>query len=185
MNDEKETGAAPPEVEAGPEAAGPGGTVSHGNQKLLLATGIAILSVVVVAASFGLGYAIGNKNNRVPALGGAAGARRLGGGSGLGGSSQGAGQQGAGLRGRLREMVSSGEASVVRGKVASVQDGTVTVETESGPQTVSVTEKTRYLSAGTGGSGGGGALQAGEQVQVLARKTQDGKLKAVAVRVRK
>lgn len=201
MSENEKTGGPPEEKvasdsagAAGPGPAAPGappaggGGGSRGGMKALLAVGITVLAIVVVAASFGLGYAIGNKDTGAPALRRAA--LRQGLGDGAGGGLPGDGQQGAEVRGRLREMggrlremVESGEASVVRGSVASVQDGTVTVETESGQQTVDLTEQTRYLSAGGGDAGGGsGALEAGRQVQVLARKGPDGKLQAIAVR---
>ncbi len=178
-----ENGATRPEPDAAqPVAPGTAGSRGQGSGgKMLIGLGIAVLSVVVIAASFGLGYAIGHRDEGVPQLGRALRQNAL---DGIAGGAGKQGAQDAGVRGRLRQMVASGEASVVRGSVASVEDGAVTVDTPDGQQTVSLTDRTRYLVAGGGASGGGpGAMEPGQQVQVLARKAGDGSLSAVAVRM--
>jgi len=161
-----------------------GGTCER-NQKALLVIGIAILAIVVIASSFALGYTIGNHRADERPLVGGGSAERLGAGQGTGEGRS----PGGGIRERVAEMLDSGEASLITGKVLAVQDGNVTVETPGGNQTVSVAADTRYLGAGAGAAGAGGdktaELQTGEQVQVLARKDPDGKLQAIAVRIGK
>lgn len=176
-------------VECSPPPTQPRGGRNGGayerNQKALLVIGIAILAIVVIASSFALGYTIGNHRADERPLVGGGSAERLGAGQGTAERRL----SGGGIRERVGEMLDSGEASLITGKVLAVQDGNVTVETPGGNQTVSVAADTRYLGAGAGAAGAGGdkaaKLKPGEQVQVLARKGLDGKLQAIAVRIGK
>jgi hypothetical protein len=142
--------------------------------KVLIIVCASLILLIGAGVIFGLGYYMGNQGAKVNRIaGGQQGQASLGG----------QGQQGAGMRQRLRQMISSGEASLVNGTVASVEGGKLAVDSARGSQTVKITDSTRFI--GTGASGQGlSDLKKGEKVLVLARKaTGGGDPEAVAVRI--
>lgn len=161
---------APPPPTARSVAGNDGGSY-HRNQMILLAIGIAILIVVVVASSIALGFVLERHNGVV---------RRPGEMMRRGVMNRaGAGQ----LRQELKNLAGGGEVSIIRGNVATVEGGNVTIETPTGNETVVVADSTKFRGAGaTGAQDGVSSLKAGQQVTVFAKKTTDGKLEAVVVR---
>jgi len=153
---------------------------SNRNQKILLGTCAVILALILLLSALFLGYCIGSQHSTLRGLaaGGQGGQllQRLR--QGLGGQQ---GQQNGRLK-QLQKLLQSGEAQIVRGSVTGVQDGKATIETAQGSQTVSLTDKTRYLKAGAGVQSGAGGVAPGQQVVVLVRKGASG-LEAVVVRI--
>lgn len=144
------------------------------DQRALIGLGIAVLVLLIIGASFGIGFAVGDYHEGSRTLL----RNRLQNGMGPG-------QRLRRFRENAQGMMQNGEASVIRGTVAAVDANNLTVQTSSGNQTVSLSANTKYLGAagGNGGSNTGVSLAVGEQVQVFARKTADGKLEAVLIRV--
>lgn len=146
-------------------------------QWALLAVGAAVLIIMVVVAGFGLGFVVGRGRTAqrvatdLPAAGGAAGQ--------LPGARGQAGQR----LGQLQQYLEQNDASLLRGKVDSVDSSSLTVETPQGKQTIAVTADTRYLGAGAGGAGGSASVKAGENVWIAVKKDADGKLQALAIRI--
>ncbi len=161
--------------QAGPPPARPGNGDRYArNQRLLLGIAAGILAVVLIAGSFVVGYLVGDSGREVVAPG-------IGRARGLAGGQAG---PAAGLREQFGDLLRSGEGVALRGKVTSVSDSSLTVETASGSEQVELTGETRYLGRGIAASGqlGAASVKAGEQVLVVAKKT-DGKLQALLVRV--
>lgn len=159
-------------------ARNPGRHSSANLQWALLAIGAAVLIILVAVAGFGLGFVVGRgrKAQRVATNAPAAG-------GGTAGQLPGAqGQAGQRLQ-QLQQYLQTNDASLLRGKVDSVDSGSLTVETPQGKQTVAVTADTRYLGPGAGGAGGSASVKAGENVWMAVKKGADGKLQALAVRV--
>jgi hypothetical protein len=179
----RDGGEYPPQPPSGRGAKSGNGGKYEKNQKILLVLGVAILAVVVIAASFALGYVVGKPKAGAPGPAGQ-GRRNPGGLKNPEGKVPGGGVGGE-LRQQFGKLIESGEASLVRGKIAAVENGDVTVETPGGDQTVSLTESTKYLRAGAleGGNVGASSLAVGEQVLVIAQKGANDKLEAIAVRV--
>lgn len=161
------------------------------NQKVLLGIGAGILVVLLCGGMFAVGFVVGNGSDK--------------GGTGLGLTGRGTGpgrQQGAGpgqaggeagqgaVRQKVQQWLQQQDATLVRGQVTGVDDGTVNIQTPDGEQTIAVTESTRVLGAGqaagqgvTGGSGSVAQdLQQGERIVVAVRKGADGKLEALALK---
>jgi hypothetical protein len=142
--------------------------------KVLIIVGACLILLIGAGLIFGLGYYMGNQGAKVNRVtGGQQGQASLGGQA----------QQGAGIRQWLRQMISSGEASLVNGTVASVEGRKLTVDSARGSRTVNITDSTRFIGAAASG-GDISDLKKGEQVLVLARKaTGGGNPDAVAVRI--
>jgi len=85
-------------------------------------------------------------------------------------------------RERIRNLIASGEVEVVRGEVSHVEDGKVSVDTVEGEKEFEITGSTRFL--GGKGAGGRNELKSGDRVGVLLRKGKEGKLEAVAIKVK-
>lgn len=159
----------------------------YDSHRLLIGISAAILAVLVIASAFALGYFIGHGNGVTDTL--AKGGRQ--GQVTPGGLNQGLGQsRGGGAAGeRVREMIQSGEAELVRGDVTAVEEGKITVQTEKGSETIALTDNTRYLGQGriqggqTGGTDEVKRPEKGQKVTVIARRGADGSLQALAVRV--
>jgi hypothetical protein len=157
------------------------------DHRLLIGISAAILAVLVIASAFALGYFIGHGNGVTDTL--AKGGRQ--GQVTPGGLNQGLGrsQVGGAVGERLRGMIQSGEAELVRGDVAAVEAGKITVQTEKGSEIIALTDDTRYLGQGRiqGGQAGGTDQvkkpEKGDKVTVIARRSDDGSLQALAVRV--
>ena len=162
-------------------APGEGAKKFGGNQKVVIGILAAILVVMVIASSFAIGYFIGHQNGVTGTLttGGRPGMAPPGGG-GKQGQSQGGGGIGGGAAGeRIREMIQSGEAELVRGDVTSVEEGKVTVQTAKGSETIALTDNTRY----PGRAGEVKKLEKGQKVTVLVRRGEGGNVEALAVRI--
>ncbi len=157
----------PPPVPPAP-AAGRRTALNPGNGWwALVATAAVIVIVIVAAVGFTAGYLVGNRKSS-PA------------------PPQGLAQQGQAGQ-RLQQFLQQRGESLIQGEVSSVSDGSVTVDTAKGRQTVSLTADTRFPGAATGAAGtgtGAQSLQTGESVLVVVKKTADGKMEAVAVRPR-
>lgn len=174
---------------AGPEGSPRrGGNAQDKGQRALLFVGIAVLAVILLGCTFALGYYMGDQNATIhglvkgrPQVGSVPGEPGLQAPGAQG--QQEPGQQGPGerVRQRVQEMLQDPDNSLVRGTVASVQDGTVTVETQSGQESVKVTEQTRVLGGGKAGAGTG-SLATGDGVTIIARRGADGSLEAIAIR---
>lgn len=158
------------------------------SQTIMLAVGIAILTVLVAGSAFALGYLLGDQRAAVTRLS----ERRPGLGNGeylqgadgrLKGGSQGLNRRAPALQ-RVRELVRSGQAEVVRGTVGSASAERLTVRTDQGEVTVAMSAETRLLASGASGAGEAlvGNLKQGQRVVVVARKTQGGNPEALLVR---
>ncbi len=174
------------------QAAQPDPRRQERNQKLMLGIGAGILVVLLCGGMFAVGFAVGNRSDT---NGKVLGLRSTG--TGLG-RQQGTGQQqaaGGAARGaaqqKVQQWLQQQDATLVRGQVTGVNDGSVNVQTPDGEQTIALTEETRVLGAGqaagsgaTGGSGTGAArdLKQGERIVVAVRKGADGKLEALALK---
>ena len=148
-------------------------------QWALLATGAAVLIVLVAVAGFGLGFFLG-RNRPAQRVATNAPAQADQGSTGqLPGAQGQAGQ-------RLQQYLQNNGASLLRGAVSAVDSGSLTVDTPQGKQTVALTQSTTFLGPGAasaGGAGGVGSLHAGASVWVVTQKGADGKPQALAVRV--
>lgn len=152
----------PPTYQASAPARRTGFSFDDGRWVLVTIAAV-ILIVIVAAAGFMAGYFVGNRDSNTAPL---------------------AGQQGQAGQ-RLQQQLQQRGESVIGGQVTSVTDSSVTIETQKGTQTVSVTADTRFPAAAAGGNGAGAgiqALQPGQRVFVVVKKAADGKLEAVAVR---
>jgi hypothetical protein len=132
-------------------------------QWVVVAAAAVLLVVITAAGGFAIGYAVGRRNTR----------------AGITAASQNGPLQ------RLESLLQSG-ASVLRGQVTEVNDGSISVETPQGSQAVTLTAATRFLGAGAAQGVTGPAAQTvkkGDTVLVVARKTASGNLEAIAVRI--
>lgn len=160
------------------------------NQRVLLGVGAGILVVLICGGMFAIGYVVGNRPGTAgPGLG-LSGSR---GGPGLRGTGQGqqAGGKAGAVQQRVQQWLDQNDATLVRGEVTGVGDGSVSVRTPEGEQTIAITGGTRVLGGGqaagdgqtaAGGAGAAGDLQQGEKVVVAVRKGTDGKLEALALK---
>lgn len=169
----------PPGILEKPAGPPPRGGLDR-RQWWLLGAGALLIVLVIAGAFFAFGFFAGG--------GGGGQTARLQSGpaaQGLGGQAGAQEQAGSGPLGQARQMLASGEASLVRGTVVSRGDGVLKVNTAQGEQQLAVTGTTRIMQRGAGASGQGGQAQAqlaaGERVLVLARNVTSGDREAIVV----
>ncbi|MFH1150050.1 MAG: hypothetical protein V1748_06225 [Actinomycetota bacterium] len=160
------------------------------NHRVLLGIGAGILAVLICGGMFAIGYVVGNRPGTTGTGLGLKGSR---GGLGLRGTGQGqqAGGNAGAVQQRVQQWLDQNDATLVRGEVTGVGEGSVSVRTLEGEQTIAITGDTRVLGGGQatgdgetagGGAGAAGDLQQGEKVVVAVRTGTGGKLEALALK---
>lgn len=185
----------PLEVSAPPPAAGdpiqrpagqqppapPGGNPAR--QWALVAISAAVLASVIAASFFWIGYVVGGRGTSKPGFN----AYQVPGAQPKGlteGQQGGPGQQGERLQ-RLQEELQTRGADLLDGVVASVEGGTLTIETPKGDMSVQLTEGTQYKGQGAQEGTGAGPqdLSSGRRIFVVVKKNDQGQLEALVVRI--